>query len=422
MGALSFNHFTFQLDLDLICRIDWQDGQAVRVSHHAEDEEAKCKFAVLFRWQEEYQSKVKEMLEQPLPYDIVTDEEQASILQSKFEMEKVLGAGAFGTVNLARNKVTGELRAIKTIPKKLQEKELLEAEIKLMRAAKAAMGEEQYVVELFETYEGPGEYYLVMEVVSGGEVYDRIKKKGKFTEAHAHSVVRQLLTGMSKLHIAGIMHRDLKPENLLYASQDDDALVKIADFGLGCFYKDAFDVYDACGTPMYMAPELILSGESVFFDRNGMPCRLYRTYGPNADVWSCGCIMYQLLCGRCPFEPKWIDGVDGSEGGWDLDGLYRSIIEGQYRFREEDWHMVSRSAKSLVATMLQVNPSNRPTSSAALEHPWITSEPQHVVISHVPTNIAKFQSRFSSASFDPVASQATRQKFKESATARKYVC
>eukprot|EP00965_Chrysotila_dentata_P175555 5795549-Pleurochrysis_carterae.AAC.1 len=153
--------------------------------------------------------------------------------------------------------------------------------------------------------------------------------------------MRQLLAGMDKLHVAGIMHRDLKPENLLYSSREPDAHIKIADFGLGCFYNDIFSVHDMCGTPLYMAPELVLSGESCFFDGNGMPLRVLRTYGPAIDVWSCGAILYQLLCGYCPFQPVWCEGADGN-WGWDIDIMYEKICKCDYSFPQKEWASISK--------------------------------------------------------------------------------
>jgi serine/threonine protein kinase len=125
--------------------------------------------------------------------------------------------------------------------------------------------------------------------------------------------------------------------------------------------------------------------------------------------------MYQLLCGRCPFEPEWIDGgAYGGEGGWNLNAMYENIIAGNFTFLEAEWSPVSDGARSLVAAMLQVNPSKRPTSEAVLDHPWLTAQPPRTSIDHVSTNIAKFQSRFSSVSFDALASQRARHKVKDS--------
>jgi len=287
---------------------------------------------------------------------------------SKFNMEEKLGAGTFGIVFLARSKADGAMRAVKCIAKEAQDLAALDNEIAIMRAANTAMGiGPSYVVTLYETYEGPEHYYLVMEALSGGEVYKRLGAlpDGKYTEADARAIAKQLLLGCYKLHAAGILHRDLKPENLLYATTAADSPIKIADFGLSCFYEDVFHVKDVCGTPLYFAPELLVAGEEHDFDDNGFPCTYRRSYGPSVDVWACGCLLYQLLSGRTPFEPEWRP----DEEGWDFEPMNKVILDREYDIVEatKDWKGVSIGARSLLSQMLDADPTRRPTSAACLE-------------------------------------------------------
>jgi len=373
-SPLRLLQLTFAFEADIVLVLRWRRGQVCAIELRPANDEVRAVLSLLKDAQEELKEYAKELQEEPLPYDVVDEgvHEEGAMLE-KFAIDRVLGAGSFGTVKLASNREDGTMRAIKSIPKSLQAREDLETEIKLMRAANEAMGDAPHSIQLFETYEGPDDYYLVMEVVAGGEVYDRIVAQGSFTLKEALGLLRQLMTGMNRLHMAGIMHRDLKPQNLLYATKAPDAPLKIADFGLGCFFSDIFSQHAACGTPMYMAPELILSGETCTFDEYGMPMRIWRTYGPSVDVWSCGCILYELLSGHVPFRPKWVPegGAHAAAGTWDLDAMYQDIIAGHFSFPETEWSHLPDAAQRLISWMLEVDPSQRPTAAAVLEHPWV---------------------------------------------------
>jgi len=140
------------------------------------------------------------------------------------------------------------------------------------------------VVRLFEIFDDGEILYLVMELMSGGELFDRIVEKESYTEKEAAETIRPIVDAIRYCHEQGIIHRDLKPENLLYESSDEKAIIKISDFGLARFVQGELAT-TACGTPGYVAPEIV-AGQG---------------YGKEVDYWSIGIILYIMLCGFPPF-------------------------------------------------------------------------------------------------------------------------
>jgi len=251
--------------------------------------------------------------------------------------EKVLGRGNFSTVKLGINKETQERCAIKIIDKSLvkNKPEMLSNEVDILLRAKHSG-----IIGLLDLFDTPDKMMLCMELVSGGELFDRIVEREQFTEAEARFVMAQLFDALAYLHSMGIVHRDLKPENLLLANEKDD-IIKIADFGLSKIYTEEM-MSTACGTPGYVAPE-ILQCEG---------------YDKQIDMWSAGVIMYILLCGYPPFYNE----NDGR--------LFESIMAGQYEFHSPYWDNISVQAKDLIRKLLVVNPQQRLTADQAAEHEW----------------------------------------------------
>lgn len=175
-------------------------------------------------------------------------------------------------------------------------------------------------------------YYLVTEFVSGGELFDRIVEKTFYSEKEARDLVKILLGAIKYCHDQDVVHRDLKPENLLLMSADDDASIKLADFGFAkSVTKDDAGLVTTCGTPGYVAPEIL----------EGSP------YGKPVDVWSIGVITYILLAGYPPFH-------DESQ-----PILFRKIRKGKYQYDSPYWDNVSDDAKDFISRMLVVNPKDR---------------------------------------------------------------
>ncbi|XP_063149196.1 calcium/calmodulin-dependent protein kinase type IV [Candoia aspera] len=217
-------------------------------------------------------------------------------------------------------------------------------------------------IKLKEIFETPTEISLVLELVTGGELFDRIVEKGYYSERDAADAVKQILEAVAYLHANGIVHRDLKPENLLYATPAPDAPLKIADFGLSKIVADQVTMKTVCGTPGYCAPE-ILRG-----------C----AYGSEVDMWSIGIITYILLCG---FEPFYDERGD--------QYMFKRILNCEYDFVSPWWDDVSLNAKDLVRKLIVLDPKKRLTTFQALQHPWVTGKAANFV--HMDTAQKKLQ-------------------------------
>ncbi|EAW72834.1 pregnancy upregulated non-ubiquitously expressed CaM kinase, isoform CRA_a [Homo sapiens] len=195
-------------------------------------------------------------------------------ISSVYEIRERLGSGAFSEVVLAQERGSAHLVALKCIPKKaLRGKEaLVENEIAVLRRIS-----HPNIVALEDVHESPSHLYLAMELVTGGELFDRIMERGSYTEKDASHLVGQVLGAVSYLHSLGIVHRDLKPENLLYATPFEDSKIMVSDFGLSKIQAGNM-LGTACGTPGYVAPELLEQ----------------KPYGKAVDVWALGVISYIL--------------------------------------------------------------------------------------------------------------------------------
>ncbi|CAN8001081.1 unnamed protein product [Ixodes hexagonus] len=268
------------------------------------------------------------------------DKESVSV-EEKYEFKDLLGTGAFSQVVLAESRDTpGVMHAIKCIDKKaLKGKEdSLENEIKVLRRLK-----HPNIVQLLETYEDKNKVYLVMELVTGGELFDRIVEKGSYTEKDASDLIRQILEAVDYMHSQGVVHRDLKPENLLYYCPEEESKIMISDFGLSKM-EDSGIMATACGTPGYVAPEVLAQ----------------KPYGKAVDVWSIGVIAYILLCGYPPF-------YDESDAN-----LFAQILKGEFEFDSPYWDEISDSAKDFIRHLICVDVERRYSCRQALAHPWIS--------------------------------------------------
>ncbi|XP_070825205.1 calcium/calmodulin-dependent protein kinase IGb [Chaetodon trifascialis] len=258
-------------------------------------------------------------------------------IQEVFDIMEELGSGAFSEVYMVKEKKTGKLFAMKCVKKKQKRDLNLENEIAVLRRIK-----HENVVGMEDFYESRTHYYLIMELVSGGELFDRILDRGVYSEKDASTVIQQVLQAVSYLHQNGIVHRDLKPENILYYSPDETSKIMISDFGLSKMVDNDI-MSTACGTPGYVAPEVLAQ----------------KPYSKAVDCWSIGVITYILLCGYPPFYEE-------SE-----TRLFSKIMKAQYEFDSPFWDDISESAKDFIRNMMQKNPSMRYTTDLALRHPWI---------------------------------------------------
>uniref|UniRef100_A0A8C7L2G4 Calcium/calmodulin-dependent protein kinase IGa n=1 Tax=Oncorhynchus kisutch TaxID=8019 RepID=A0A8C7L2G4_ONCKI len=246
-------------------------------------------------------------------------------IRDVFEFKKALGSGSFSEVYLVREKKTGNLYALKCLKKKHLSCSKLENEITVLKKIR-----HDNVVGLEDFYETRTHYYLVMQLVSGGELFDRIIDRGVYTEKDASCLVHQVLEAVNYLHENSIVHRDLKPENLLYFNSDENSKIMISDFGLSKM-SDHGVMSTACGTPGYVAPEVLAQ----------------KPYSKAVDCWSIGVITYILLCGYPPF-------FEDNE-----TRLFSKIMRADYAFHSPFWDNISESAKDFIRNMMQKHPKKR---------------------------------------------------------------
>ncbi|KAM9985551.1 hypothetical protein ACTFIZ_009106 [Dictyostelium cf. discoideum] len=260
-----------------------------------------------------------------------------------YEFKEELGRGAFSIVYLGENKQTKQKYAIKVINKSELGKDYeknLKMEVDILKKVN-----HPNIIALKELFDTPEKLYLVMELVTGGELFDKIVEKGSYSEADAANLVKKIVSAVGYLHGLNIVHRDLKPENLLLKSKDNHLEVAIADFGLSKIIGQTLVMQTACGTPSYVAPEVL--------NATG--------YDKEVDMWSIGVITYILLCGFPPFY------------GDTVPEIFEQIMEANYEFPEEYWGGISKEAKDFIGKLLVVDVSKRLNATNALNHPWLKS-------------------------------------------------
>lgn len=264
-------------------------------------------------------------------------------LKDFFRLGKKLGNGQFGTTFLCIEKATGKEFACKSIAKRKlltdDEVEEVRREIDIMHH----LAGHPNVVLIKGAYEDAVSVYMVMELCAGGELFDRIVNKGYYSERKAADLAKTIVGVIEACHALGVMHRDLKPENFLFVDEDEDSLMKTIDFGLSIFFKPGQVFTDVVGSPYYVAPEVLL-----------------KKYGPEADIWSSGVIIYILLCGVPPF---WADAEED---------IFEEVLHGKLDFSVDPWPNISESAKDLIRKMLVRDPKKRITAHEVLCHPWIS--------------------------------------------------
>lgn len=266
--------------------------------------------------------------------------------ESKYMLTtKQLGEGAFATVKLGVDLQTTNKVAVKIVDtSKLSTnaKDSLETEIEIL----TSLSEHKKVVRLINHYNEGNKVYLVLEYMEGGELFDRIVQKSKYSEREARDLIKSLVETLDSIHSRKIVHRDLKPENLLLASDSNDTDVKIADFGFAKRLENLLPNECPCGSPGYVAPEVL----------KAIP------YQAEVDVWSLGVICYVLLAGYPPFYDE------------DQSKLFKKIKQGNFRFHNEYWKHISPEACDLIQSMLQVKQKKRATTSQLLKHKWLSMD------------------------------------------------
>ncbi|KAL2494853.1 CBL-interacting serine/threonine-protein kinase 20 [Forsythia ovata] len=264
-------------------------------------------------------------------------EKKGHILMQRYEMGKLLGQGTFAKVYHGRNLKTGQSVAIKIIDKEKVMKvgliDQIKREISVMRLVK-----HPNVVQLYEVMASKSNIYFAMEYVKGGELFNKVSK-GRLKEDAARKYFQQLIAAVDFCHSRGVYHRDLKPENLLL---DEAGNLKVSDFGLSALLESKRQdglLHTTCGTPAYVAPEVITK----------------RGYdGEKADIWSCGVILFVLLAGYLPFQDS------------NLMEMYRKISKSQFRCPQ--WF--PPEVRKLLSRILDPNPLTRITVARLMENSW----------------------------------------------------
>eukprot|EP01033_Poteriospumella_lacustris_P011097 gene11098-7896_t len=265
------------------------------------------------------------------------------------DREHELGKGGCGVVVVGEQKQTRGQYAIKIINKSTAERGRLDRELKLMKDVDHAN-----IVRLFSVYDSPTHMYFVMELCLGGHLGNLLSRQPNkcVDEEWAKRLCRQLLSAVAHIHSRGIAHRDIKLQNILIDSTiDRHAQLKLIDFGYGSRFIGALPMKTKCGTPYTTAPEVIREH-----------------YDQRCDVWSCGVVLYIMLCGRRPFEAIDVGGPLSDAG---KAAMITNILAGRYHFNHKQWQQVSRQAVNFVKALLNPDYRHRLHSHEALDSPWL---------------------------------------------------
>ena len=269
--------------------------------------------------------------------------QQSTFISSKttpiskdYIMGKSIGTGAFGTVRLCIHKATRQTRACKILKKATQDINSLKEEVEILSKLS-----HPNIMQLYEVYNDKTNFYIVSEFCPGGELFDAISKKGNFNENEASKIMKQVLSAITHSHQNNIVHRDLKPENILLEDKGNDSIIKIIDWGCAKNFNKNEKLTNKDGTPYYIAPE-VLEGY----------------YDEKCDIWSCGVILYIMLCGYPPFD------------GENEEEILDKVKKGNFEFPKEEWKNISKDAIDLIEKMLTFESNKRISALECLSHKW----------------------------------------------------
>ncbi|KAI5938897.1 serine/threonine-protein kinase H2 [Manis javanica] len=262
---------------------------------------------------------------------------------ARYDIKALIGTGNFSKVVRVEQKTTKKPFAIKVMETRVREgREACESELTVLKRVSHC-----YIVRLMEIFEAQDRVYMVLELATGGELFDRLITQGSFTEQDAVRILRMVADGIRYLHALRITHRDLKPENLLFYHPGAESKILITDFGLAHSGNKSGDwtMRTLCGTPEYIAPEIWLR----------------KPYTSAVDMWALGVITYVLLSGVLPFDDE------------NHTRLYRKILKGKYNYTGEPWPNISHLAKDFIDQLLILEASHRMSAGQALDHPWVVT-------------------------------------------------
>ena len=287
-------------------------------------------------------------------------------LFSEYEIQEKLGEGTYGCVYKVLQKTTSFLRAVKAIKRKNVDSKSFSNEIAVLKTL-----DHPNIIKLFECYYDNNYYYMVEEYCSGGDLFDYIQKQKFFSERKAAIIFKQLISAINHLHKKNIVHRDLKPENIVFikTNKKDDIFIKIIDFGTSISFKQGH-LTQELGTIYYIAPEV--------FKNN---------YNEKADIWSCGIILYTMLCGHPPFM------------GNNEEKIKNKILNSKLTFPSNEFKNISQDAINFIKQLLDYNPDKRLSAEESLENKWLISlsnsneKDEKYINSDIIQNLSKFKSK-----------------------------
>ena len=250
-----------------------------------------------------------------------------------YELGSLIAQGNFGKVFSCFHKVTNSEYAVKVLPLRSMSEEA-KKEVEIMKKF-----DHPNVMKIFDVFEEETKLYIVMENCKGQDLFETIIEKGSLSEEESAGIIKQALQALAHIHSKNIFHRDVKPENLLFS--EDKSALKLTDFGTSAEFESKNSA--KVGTPYYIAPEV-----------------LNKNYNYKCDIWSCGVILYILLCGVPPFNGK-----------TDQEVL-KKVKKAEVTFKEKAWSRVSSHAKRVIRLMLATDLSVRPSAAELLKDPWIS--------------------------------------------------
>mmetsp|Transcript_30888 Transcript_30888/g.75501 ORF Transcript_30888/g.75501 Transcript_30888/m.75501 type:complete len:348 (-) Transcript_30888:1144-2187(-) len=268
----------------------------------------------------------------------------ASLLNDKYSMGMILGVGNFAEVYMGYQKDSSEPVAIKKFFHRPNDSEMRRCINQEMAFFKLGL-EHEHCVKTFEVVRDENTSCLVLEVMPGGDLQQRLDHRARFHEPESKNIMARILSALAFLHENRVIHRDLKPENVLFQS-DMDGRAKLADFGLCHIFPadgSRTKTDGLYGTPYFVAPEIA---------RN-------EWYDYKVDVWSAGVMMYYMLSGELPFFAM------------SSNGVLRKVKKAAYNFKDPVWNTVSFEAKDLISKMMEVDPDRRLSAAKTLDHPWL---------------------------------------------------
>ena len=298
-----------------------------------------------------------------------------------YQLGEELGRGSFAVVHKCIHKKNGKSFAVKVVNKcKTTASQLkdLDAEISIMRNLR-----HKSIISLYEVVASSTSLYIVLELVRGGDLFHMISKLKHYSETVAAQLMSNFMSALDYMHKQGVAHRDMKPDNMLLVNPMPKNMagikyestilseIKIADFGFASECGDEENMTKCCGTPSYIAPEVL-------------ECGLYKTgppYGKQADMWSAGVICYVLLSGSPTFQAA------------KRDALFKLIVKAEYTFSGQLWDRISADAKDLISKLLVKNPKKRFTAEAALQHPWLKDSQPDTHLPNLQARLSTFNAR-----------------------------